>query len=101
MRPAILIGVRVRAMMVRGTKGEIPLCFVSGDQATDDRGIYRMYGLDGKFFFNILPPGRYLTLQQTTRPREPTQWRSCASPNQWKREQNCGVKPKRRKLNFN
>jgi hypothetical protein len=27
-----------------------------------------MYGLDEKFFFNNLPPGRYLTLQQTLDP---------------------------------
>jgi hypothetical protein len=40
-----LIGVRVRAMMVRGTKGETPLFYVSGEQSTDDRGVYRMYGL--------------------------------------------------------
>ena len=40
-----IIGVRVRAMMVRGTKGETPLFYLSGDQPTDDRGIYRMYGL--------------------------------------------------------
>ena len=40
-----LIGIRVRAMRVRGTKNEIPLFYPSGDQSTDDRGMYRMYGL--------------------------------------------------------
>ncbi|HSK64341.1 MAG TPA: carboxypeptidase-like regulatory domain-containing protein, partial [Pyrinomonadaceae bacterium] len=40
-----LIGVRVRAMMVRGTQGETPLFYASGEQATDDRGVYRFYGL--------------------------------------------------------
>jgi hypothetical protein len=40
-----LIGVRVRAMMVRGTKNETPLFYASSEQTTDDRGVYRMYGL--------------------------------------------------------
>ena len=40
-----LIGVRVRAMMVRDPKSQTPLFYASSDQATDDRGIYRMYGL--------------------------------------------------------
>lgn len=40
-----LIGVRVRAMMVPGAKGEPPIFYPQGDQLTDDRGVYRMYGL--------------------------------------------------------
>ena len=48
-----VIGVRVRATMVRDAKGEVPKTptFSFLEQATDDRGIYRIYGL---------APGGYL-----------------------------------------
>jgi hypothetical protein len=40
-----LIGIRIRAMMVRDPKSKTPLFYSSSEQATDDRGIYRIYGL--------------------------------------------------------
>lgn len=42
-----VVAVRVRAMMVRDAKGEVPklLGFGFQEQPTDDRGIYRIYGL--------------------------------------------------------
>ena len=40
-----LIGVRVRAMMVRDQKGQTPIFYASSENSTDDRGVYRMYGL--------------------------------------------------------
>jgi hypothetical protein len=40
-----VIGVRVRAMMVRDPKSKIPLFYASNEQPTDDRGIYRIFGL--------------------------------------------------------
>ena len=40
-----LIGVRVRASMVRDPKSKTPLFYASSEQPTDDRGIYRIYGL--------------------------------------------------------
>jgi hypothetical protein len=40
-----LIGVRVRAMMVRDPKSKTPLFYASSEQPTDDRGIYRIFGL--------------------------------------------------------
>lgn len=40
-----LIGVRVRAIMVRGAKGDPRLFYPLGEQSTDDRGMYRVYGL--------------------------------------------------------
>ena len=40
-----VIAVRVRATMVRDARGEIPRSLVSNEQPTDDRGIYRIYGL--------------------------------------------------------
>jgi carboxypeptidase family protein len=48
-----VIGVRVRAIMVRNTKGQPPgpVFFGIMEQSTDDRGIYRIYGL---------APGTYL-----------------------------------------
>lgn len=46
-----VIGVRVRVTMVRGAKGDPRLFYQLGDQVTDDRGMYRMYGL---------APGTYL-----------------------------------------
>src|SRR5688572_18250199 len=48
-----VIGVRVRAMMVRNAKGEAPRIGVAAvlERTTDDRGIYRLFGL---------PSGTYL-----------------------------------------
>lgn len=48
-----VIGVRVRATMVRDAKGEVPKTptFQFLEQSSDDRGIYRIYGLT---------PGSYL-----------------------------------------
>ena len=40
-----VIGVRVRAMMVRDPKSQTPLFYASSEQSTDDRGVYRMFGL--------------------------------------------------------
>ncbi len=41
-----MIAVRVRATLVRDAKGQTPkLVNFAGDQPTDDRGIYRIYGL--------------------------------------------------------
>jgi hypothetical protein len=42
-----VVAVRVRAMLVRDARGEIPkiTSFGINEQATDDRGIYRIYGL--------------------------------------------------------
>lgn len=48
-----VIAVRVRAMLIRDGKGQVPRTPTVGafEQLTDDRGIYRIYGL---------PPGTYL-----------------------------------------
>lgn len=48
-----VIGVRVRAILVRNAKGAVPptAVFAAFEQSTDDRGIYRIYGL---------APGSYL-----------------------------------------
>ena len=48
-----VISVRVRAVMVRNAKGQSPgpVYFGSMEQSTDDRGVYRIYGLS---------PGTYL-----------------------------------------
>lgn len=40
-----VIAVRVRATLVRDMRGEIPRASYSTEQPTDDRGIYRIYGL--------------------------------------------------------
>lgn len=42
-----IIGARVRATMLRDARGEVPKVTTSGfmEQPTDDRGIYRVYGL--------------------------------------------------------
>jgi hypothetical protein len=42
-----IVAVRVRATVVRDARGEIPraMSFGINEQATDDRGIYRIYGL--------------------------------------------------------
>ena len=40
-----LIGVRVRAIMVRDVKGQAGRSLGNIEQSTDDRGIYRIYGL--------------------------------------------------------
>lgn len=46
-----VIAVRVRAQMIRDAKGQAARFSASFEQQTDDRGIYRIYGL---------PPGTYL-----------------------------------------
>ena len=46
-----LIGVRVRAIMIRDVKGQAGRSLGNVEQPTDDRGIYRIYGL---------PPGTYI-----------------------------------------
>jgi hypothetical protein len=49
-----IVGIRVRAMRVRDAEGRArPASFAFGDRPTDDRGIYRIYGLN---------PGTYLVL---------------------------------------
>jgi len=42
-----VVGVRVRATMIRDARGEIPklMSFGVNEQSTDDRGVYRIYGL--------------------------------------------------------
>jgi len=40
-----VVAVRVRATLVRDTRGEIPRGSYSTEQPTDDRGVYRIYGL--------------------------------------------------------
>jgi hypothetical protein len=40
-----VIAVRVRAIMIRDAKGQAARAFGSAEQPTDDRGIYRIYGL--------------------------------------------------------
>jgi hypothetical protein len=40
-----VIAVRVRAIMIRDAKGQAARSFGSAEQPTDDRGIYRIYGL--------------------------------------------------------
>lgn len=40
-----VIGVRVRATMLRDVRGEIPRPSFTSEQTTDDRGVYRIYGL--------------------------------------------------------
>src|ERR1044072_3187408 len=40
-----VIAVRVRAIMIRDAKGQAARVFGSAEQPTDDRGIYRIYGL--------------------------------------------------------
>src|SRR6185503_6124494 len=40
-----VIAVRVRATMVRDPRGETPRSLFTTEQPTDDRGIYRIYGL--------------------------------------------------------
>ncbi len=40
-----VIGVRVRVQMVRDARGQDPLPFAYREQTTDDRGIYRIFGL--------------------------------------------------------
>jgi len=46
-----VISVRVRAQMIRDAKGQVSRFSGSFEQQTDDRGVYRIYGL---------PPGTYL-----------------------------------------
>ena len=47
-----VVAVRVRALMIRDAKGQVPRIPGFGpEQSTDDRGIYRIYGL---------APGTYL-----------------------------------------
>lgn len=46
-----VIAVRVRATMVRDPNGEFPRSLFTTEQLTDDRGVYRIYGLR---------PGRYI-----------------------------------------
>ena len=42
-----VVAVRVRAVLIRDARGEIPkiMAFGFNEQATDDRGVYRIYGL--------------------------------------------------------
>ena len=42
-----VVAVRVRATMIRDARGESPRLpvLISSEQPTDDRGIYRIYGL--------------------------------------------------------
>jgi len=54
-----VVAIRVRALMVRGSDGKPVTDVLSsiGEQSTDDRGIYRIYGL---------VPGTYVVLAGTT-----------------------------------
>ena len=41
-----VVAVRVRATMVRDSRGEAArMAYITGEQSTDDRGVYRIYGL--------------------------------------------------------
>lgn len=41
-----VVAVRVRATMVRDSRGEATkMAYITGEQSTDDRGVYRIYGL--------------------------------------------------------
>jgi uncharacterized GH25 family protein len=46
-----VVGIRVRAFRIRDAKGQVTRGFGGFERTTDDRGIYRIYGL---------PPGTYL-----------------------------------------
>jgi carboxypeptidase family protein len=55
-----VVGVRVRATMVRDARGETPKLMLFGinEQSTDDRGVYRIYGLrPGTFIVSAGGPG--------------------------------------------
>src|SRR5215213_8467399 len=53
-----VIGVRVRAILVRDVRGEIARVTFSTEQPTDDRGIYRIYGLrPGTYIVSAGGPG--------------------------------------------
>jgi len=48
-----VVGVRVRALKVRDANGQTPkmAAFAYNEQLTDDRGVYRIYGLAGGTYF--------------------------------------------------
>ena len=53
-----VVAVRVRATMVRDTRGETPKFSVTLEQSTDDRGVYRIYGLrPGTYIVSAGGPG--------------------------------------------
>ena len=53
-----VIAVRVRATLVRDMRGEIPKLSYNTEQSTDDRGIYRIYGLrPGTYIVSAGGPG--------------------------------------------
>ena len=53
-----VIAVRVRATMVRDARGEKPTVSFNNEQSTDDRGIYRIYGLrPGTYIVSAGGPG--------------------------------------------
>jgi hypothetical protein len=53
-----VIAVRVRATMVRDTRGEAPRSLFTTEQPTDDRGVYRIYGLrPGTYVVSAGGPG--------------------------------------------
>lgn len=53
-----VVAVRVRATMVRDMRGEVPKFSYTTEQPTDDRGIYRIYGLrPGTYIVSAGGPG--------------------------------------------
>src|SRR6185503_21127871 len=53
-----VIAVRVRATMVRDPRGETPRSLFTTEQPTDDRGVYRIYGLrPGTYIVRAGGPG--------------------------------------------
>ena len=53
-----VVSVRVRATLVRDHRGEIPKSSFNSEQSTDDRGIYRIYGLrPGTYIVSAGGPG--------------------------------------------
>src|SRR6185295_10301534 len=53
-----VIAVRVRATMVRDVRGEKPRAPFNSEQPTDDRGVYRIYGLrPGTYIVSAGGPG--------------------------------------------
>jgi Carboxypeptidase regulatory-like domain len=53
-----VVAVRVRATMVRDTRGEAPKSSFTTEQPTDDRGVYRIYGLrPGTYIVSAGGPG--------------------------------------------
>jgi len=53
-----IVAVRVRATLIRDARGEVPRVSFNPEQSTDDRGIYRIYGLrPGTYIVSAGGPG--------------------------------------------